>query len=91
MKGALLVTTWFDNPLRPTRDLDLLGFGDFEADDTIAVFRKVCSIKTNDAVDFETAAIELDTIRDDTGCGGFRRSYREQRPHHSGGFQGALE
>lgn len=24
----MLVTTWFDNPHRPTRDLDLLGFGD---------------------------------------------------------------
>jgi nucleotidyltransferase AbiEii toxin of type IV toxin-antitoxin system len=25
LKGALLVTTWFDNPHRPTRDLDFLG------------------------------------------------------------------
>ena len=27
LKGAILTTTWFDDPLRPTRDLDLLGFG----------------------------------------------------------------
>ncbi len=28
LKGAMLMTTWFDMPFRPTRDLDLLGFGD---------------------------------------------------------------
>ena len=26
LKGAVLVTTWFENPHRPTRDVDLLGF-----------------------------------------------------------------
>jgi hypothetical protein len=26
LKGAMLITTWFDDPLRPTRDLSLLGF-----------------------------------------------------------------
>ena len=26
LKGALLITTWFVDPHRPTRDLDLLGF-----------------------------------------------------------------
>ena len=25
LKGAILTTTWFDDPLRPTRDLDLLA------------------------------------------------------------------
>jgi len=28
LRGALLLTTWFDEPHRVTRDLDLLGFGD---------------------------------------------------------------
>lgn len=28
LKGAMLVTTWFEDPHRPTRDLDLLGYGD---------------------------------------------------------------
>ena len=32
LKGAMLMTAWFDNPVRPTRDLDLLGFGSPEAD-----------------------------------------------------------
>lgn len=27
LKGAVLLTSWFTDPLRPTQDLDLLGFG----------------------------------------------------------------
>ena len=27
LKGAMLLTTWIDDPMRGTRDLDLLGFG----------------------------------------------------------------
>lgn len=30
LKGALLFDLWFDVPLRPTRDIDLLGFGPAE-------------------------------------------------------------
>jgi len=28
LKGAMLLTVWFDEPHRATRDVDLLGFGD---------------------------------------------------------------
>src|SRR3546814_5779475 len=28
LKGAMLMMSWFDDPHRGTRDLDLLGFGD---------------------------------------------------------------
>ena len=31
LKGAMLMTAWFDDALRPTRDIDLLGFGDADA------------------------------------------------------------
>ncbi len=26
LKGAMLMTTWFDDPHRPTRDVDFLGY-----------------------------------------------------------------
>jgi hypothetical protein len=32
LKGAMLTTKWFADPLRPTQDLDLLGFGDADPD-----------------------------------------------------------
>ena len=28
LKGAMLLLTWFEEPFRGTRDLDLLGYGD---------------------------------------------------------------
>jgi predicted nucleotidyltransferase component of viral defense system len=28
LKGAMLLMSWFEDPYRSTRDLDLLGFGD---------------------------------------------------------------
>jgi len=33
LKGAILMTTWFNNPFRPTRDLDFLGFGESDPQD----------------------------------------------------------
>jgi hypothetical protein len=33
LKGALLFSLWYDEPHRPTRDADLLGFGPATADD----------------------------------------------------------
>ncbi|MBB3704499.1 hypothetical protein FHS67_000802 [Aminobacter aminovorans] len=32
LKGAILMMSWFDDPHRGTRDLDLLGFGDPSAE-----------------------------------------------------------
>ena len=32
LKGALLFSLWYDEPHRPTRDADLLGFGPATAD-----------------------------------------------------------
>jgi hypothetical protein len=37
IEGALLLDLWFDQPYRPTRDIDLLGFGSSEIDDLIEV------------------------------------------------------
>lgn len=39
LKGALLFSLWYDEPHRPTRDADLLGFGPDGTDDLIATFR----------------------------------------------------
>src|ERR1700712_4167979 len=33
LKGALLFALWYDEPHRPTRDADLLGFGSDDAGD----------------------------------------------------------
>jgi predicted nucleotidyltransferase component of viral defense system len=64
LKGALLLTTWFDDPHRATRDLDLLGFGDPSDDLLLAVFREVMTIPVDDGVTFDTARLKIQPIRE---------------------------
>ncbi len=39
LKGAMLYTLWFDAPYRPTRDMDLLGFGPGGIEMNVGLFR----------------------------------------------------
>jgi predicted nucleotidyltransferase component of viral defense system len=74
LKGALLLTTWFDEPHRATRDLDLLGFGDPSEDALLSVFRDVMTITADDGVSFDTAKLKIQPIREDLEYGGSRLS-----------------
>jgi len=72
LKGAMLLTTWFDEPHRPTRDIDLLGFGDPAADPMLAVFRTICAIQVDDGVVFDLDGLRVDQIREELEYGGLR-------------------
>ncbi|MDR3487401.1 MAG: nucleotidyl transferase AbiEii/AbiGii toxin family protein [Bradyrhizobium sp.] len=72
LKGAVLMTTWFENPFRPTRDLDLLGFGDSAPEALIAIFKEICAIELADGVTFDSEALAVSRIRDVTEYGGLR-------------------
>jgi predicted nucleotidyltransferase component of viral defense system len=72
LKGAMLITSWMDDPYRPTRDLDLLGFGDSDPDAIIGAFREICALKADDAVAFDIDGIAVDRIRDKAEYGGLR-------------------
>lgn len=72
LKGALLLTTWFEAPHRATRDLDLLGFGDPSDDALLAVFREIMAITVDDGVSFDTAGLQVQPIREDLEYGGSR-------------------
>jgi predicted nucleotidyltransferase component of viral defense system len=72
LKGALLLTTWFDEPHRATRDLDLLGFGDPSDDALLAVFREVMTISVDDGIAFDVAGLQIQPIREDMKYGGSR-------------------
>ena len=74
LKGALLLTTWFNEPHRATRDLDLLGFGDPSEDALLAVLREVMMIAVDDGVSFDTAKLKIQPIREDVDYGGSRLS-----------------
>lgn len=72
LKGALLMTTWFQDPHRPTRDVDLLGYGDPTPERMLAIFREVCAIRENDGITFDVDALQVEQIREVTEYGGLR-------------------
>uniref|UniRef100_E6VND0 Nucleotidyl transferase AbiEii/AbiGii toxin family protein n=1 Tax=Rhodopseudomonas palustris (strain DX-1) TaxID=652103 RepID=E6VND0_RHOPX len=72
LKGAMLLTTWLEAAFRPTRDLDLLGYGDPDPDAMLGVFTDVCAIDFDDGVVFDVAALEIDQIREELEYGGLR-------------------
>jgi predicted nucleotidyltransferase component of viral defense system len=78
LKGAMLMTTWFGTPFRPTRDLDFLGFGDSEPAKVLGAFREICGVTADDGVTFDLGALEIEHIRDEAEYGGLRlKTYAE--------------
>jgi predicted nucleotidyltransferase component of viral defense system len=72
LKGAVLMTTWFENAFRPTRDLDLLGFGDAAPGALLDIFRGICAIDLDDGVIFDSEALNVNQIREELEYGGLR-------------------
>lgn len=72
LKGAMLLTSWFADPLRPTQDLDLLGFGSSDADAMLAVFQEVCAVQAEDGVEFDVPGLTIEPIREELEYGGLR-------------------
>ena len=73
LKGAMLFITWVADPFRPTRDLDLLGFGDNSADAIVETFRAVCAQPVvDDGVVFDIAELRAAPIREEVEYGGVR-------------------
>jgi predicted nucleotidyltransferase component of viral defense system len=72
LKGAMLLRHWLDDPHRPTRDLDLLGFGTSDPELTLGFFKEICEIEGDDGITFETNSLVADTVRDESGYNGLR-------------------
>lgn len=72
LKGAMLLTYWFEDPHRATRDLDLLGFGDPDPDAMITVFQEILAADVADGVEFDLDALRVDQIREALEYGGLR-------------------
>ena len=65
LKGAMLMTAWFEDPFRPTQDLDLLGFGNPHPEAMLADFREICAVEANDGVVFDVHALAIDRVREE--------------------------
>ena len=48
LKGAVLFTIWTGELHRPTRDLDLLGFGESSPEGLSEIFRSLCALEVPD-------------------------------------------
>jgi len=76
LKGALLFSLWYDQPHRPTRDADLLGFGPDDLDTAVSAFREICQIEVEDGIAFDPASVNGSVIRKEAGYGGVRIDLR---------------
>lgn len=72
LKGALLFTLWYDMPHRPTRDADLLGFGDSNLKSLEDAFRVISSIQVEDGIVFDPNSVAVEEIRKEAGYAGAR-------------------
>lgn len=72
LKGALLFSLWYDQPHRPTRDADLLGYGPDDVGSAVSAFREVCQIAVEDGIAFDPASVKGSVIRKEAGYGGVR-------------------
>lgn len=72
LKGAMLLATWFDEPHRATRDVDLLGFGDAAEDALLTTFREIMAVEVDDGVRFDLKGLRIEAIREEVEYGGSR-------------------
>lgn len=73
LKGALLFYLWNEQMHRPTRDLDLLGFGPSDTATLEQAFREIVETSVpDDGLTFFPDTIAAEPIRDDTLYGGIR-------------------
>jgi len=72
LKGAMLMMSWFVDPHRGTRDLDLLGFGDPDPEKMLGAFRDILAGQGDDGVAFDPSTLRVDRIREEQEYGGLR-------------------
>ncbi len=73
LKGARLFALWAGEPHRPTRDLDLLGFGDASPEALRRAFKTICRTQVEpDGLTFAETAMTIEEIRLDQEYGGQR-------------------
>ncbi len=68
-----MLSVWSGDRFRPTRDLDLLGYGDTSQEALAEVFRSICAEAVpDDGVVFDIEGLKAAVIREETEYGGVR-------------------
>jgi len=65
LKGALLLSLWTNRLQRPTRDIDLLGYGDSSQEALTQLFRELCLADVPpDGLTFHPETVQVSEIRE---------------------------
>ncbi|HET6441788.1 MAG TPA: nucleotidyl transferase AbiEii/AbiGii toxin family protein [Phycisphaerae bacterium] len=73
LKGALLFTLWAKQTYRPTRDLDLLAYGEWSAERLERTIKQVCRTPVPpDGLEFDAESVRVTEIREAQEYGGLR-------------------
>lgn len=72
LKGAMLFTLWYDMPHRPTRDVDLLGFGPSDLASVTQTFKEIAAVVAKDGMHFAHESVIAEEIRKEAGYAGVR-------------------
>ena len=72
LKGAMLFNLWYALPHRPTRDVDLLGFGPSDLQSITQAFREIVNVVAQDGIVFDAASVRVEEIRKNAGYAGAR-------------------
>lgn len=72
LKGATLFKVWNGEPHRPTKDLDLLGFGESDIPEIEKEIKAVCEIQCEDGIDLHPQSVTGETIKEDQEYEGIR-------------------
>ena len=72
LKGAMLFWVWNQDIHRPTRDIDLLGFGDNDKQHLTDVFLDIVGLAETDGLVFDRQSIQVYDIKEDAKYQGVR-------------------
>mgnify|MGYP006278339403 CR=1 FL=1 len=77
LKGAMLFRVWSGSLHRPTKDVDLLGFGEATTAAVAAMIRQIITTTVeDDGILFDADAVKAEEIRENQEYGGIRATFR---------------
>lgn len=75
LKGAMLFVAWNGSLHRPTKDLDLLGFGSSSVDDVARRIREISATPGDDGIVFDPDSVVTELIKEDAEYEGVRAKF----------------
>lgn len=76
LKGAMLFRVWSGSLHRPTKDVDLLGFGEPTPASVASMMREIISTAVeDDGITFDEGSVQAEEIRENDDYGGIRATF----------------